>query len=187
MKITEPKTPFVRYNAETDEIEGGTFSYIPQLDLGGSGNAASPVAGNSRGTTPDPSDRGSRRASISSTGRSSTPARSSSSNASSRSTSFSLPSDSRREIRAEPGVRGEEVEFEEMDEEAQAKHQEFLKARGRHYANEAEAMKVHQRYFYLCCFPFLNHGTERRTTSSRSAREGKRRRRRNGGGRIGHG
>jgi len=23
MKITEPKTPFVRYNAETDEIEGG--------------------------------------------------------------------------------------------------------------------------------------------------------------------
>ena len=27
MKITEPKTPFVRYNAETDEIEGGTFSF----------------------------------------------------------------------------------------------------------------------------------------------------------------
>ena len=24
MKITEPKTPFVRYNPETDEIEGGT-------------------------------------------------------------------------------------------------------------------------------------------------------------------
>ena len=23
MKITEPKTPFVRYNPETDEIEGG--------------------------------------------------------------------------------------------------------------------------------------------------------------------
>jgi protein phosphatase inhibitor 2 len=23
MKITEPKTPFVRYNAETDEVEGG--------------------------------------------------------------------------------------------------------------------------------------------------------------------
>lgn len=23
MKITEPKTPFVRYNAETDEFEGG--------------------------------------------------------------------------------------------------------------------------------------------------------------------
>jgi len=26
MKITEPKTPYVRYNAETDEIEGGTQS-----------------------------------------------------------------------------------------------------------------------------------------------------------------
>lgn len=24
MKITEPKTPYVRYNAETDEVEGGT-------------------------------------------------------------------------------------------------------------------------------------------------------------------
>ena len=24
MKITEPKTPYVRYNAELDEIEGGT-------------------------------------------------------------------------------------------------------------------------------------------------------------------
>lgn len=26
MKITEPKTPYVRYNAETDEIEGGEWS-----------------------------------------------------------------------------------------------------------------------------------------------------------------
>jgi Protein phosphatase inhibitor 2 (IPP-2) len=25
MKITEPKTPYVRYNAELDEIEGGTY------------------------------------------------------------------------------------------------------------------------------------------------------------------
>ena len=25
MKITEPKTPYVRYNAETDTFEGGTF------------------------------------------------------------------------------------------------------------------------------------------------------------------
>jgi protein phosphatase inhibitor 2 len=28
MKITEPKTPFVRYNAETDEVEGGWY-YLP--------------------------------------------------------------------------------------------------------------------------------------------------------------
>jgi len=38
---------------------------------------------------------------------------------------------------------GEEVEFEdeEMDEEAAAKHAAFVRARGRHYSNEAEAMK----------------------------------------------
>ena len=28
MKITEPKTPYVRYNAETDTVEGGTCSPI---------------------------------------------------------------------------------------------------------------------------------------------------------------
>lgn len=27
MKITEPKTPYVRYNAETDEVEGGTSRF----------------------------------------------------------------------------------------------------------------------------------------------------------------
>lgn len=28
MKITEPKTPFVRYNAETDEVEGMSGLYL---------------------------------------------------------------------------------------------------------------------------------------------------------------
>ena len=32
MKITEPKTPYVRYNAETDEIEGGTY-HVSTLDV----------------------------------------------------------------------------------------------------------------------------------------------------------
>ncbi len=32
MKITEPKTPYVRYNAETDTIEGGAY---PLLTLRG--------------------------------------------------------------------------------------------------------------------------------------------------------
>lgn len=32
MKITEPKTPYVRYNAETDEVEGGkTDRFLSQL------------------------------------------------------------------------------------------------------------------------------------------------------------
>jgi protein phosphatase inhibitor 2 len=84
------------------------------------------------------------------------------SGASSRSTSFSLPSDARSAIRADRRSPGEEVEFdEEMDEEcefilfpiilfyfaepirlAAAKHAEFIRARVRHYSNEAEAMKV---------------------------------------------
>lgn len=33
MKITEPKTPYVRYNAETDTIEGGTFLSVTYDDL----------------------------------------------------------------------------------------------------------------------------------------------------------
>jgi protein phosphatase inhibitor 2 len=34
MKITEPKTPYVRYNAETDEVEGGeTDPDFPALRL----------------------------------------------------------------------------------------------------------------------------------------------------------
>jgi len=73
-----------------------------------------------------------------------------------------LPDEARRGIRAADGERREEVEEdEEMDEESEseytfdkmnlsqlivskaaAKHAEFLKARGRHYSNEAEAMKV---------------------------------------------
>lgn len=40
------------------------------------------------------------------------------------------------------GPGDEEVEEdEEMDEEAVKKHAAFVKARGRHYSNEAEAMK----------------------------------------------
>ena len=85
--------------------------------------------------------------------------------ASSRSTSFSLPNDARNAIRADRRSPGEEVECDdEMDEEsgfihymsnylflfllnltmrlASAKHAEFVRARGRHYSNEAEAMKV---------------------------------------------
>ncbi|KAG1724842.1 hypothetical protein EDD22DRAFT_789828, partial [Suillus occidentalis] len=33
MKITEPKTPYVRYNAETEQVEGGMLSFINQYML----------------------------------------------------------------------------------------------------------------------------------------------------------
>ncbi|KAJ6515409.1 hypothetical protein C8R45DRAFT_1139660 [Mycena sanguinolenta] len=150
MKITEPKTPYVRYNAETDTVEGE----IPNLDLNGvwsnGSTPASPVLMSPSSTGADASGPSSRRTSFSSNGRSgSVSGRSGSasgrsgSGASSRSTSFNLPSEARREIRADEREPGEEVELdEEMDEETAAKHAAFVRARGRHYSNEAEAMKL---------------------------------------------
>jgi protein phosphatase inhibitor 2 len=132
MKITEPKTPYVRYNAELDEVDGE----IPAFDL--NGNYIHPSArtqtqpeptaasGSGQGLVYDPpsptgadaSALSSRRTSLSSTpggrpGPSSTP--------SSRSTSFSLPREARGDISVGlgDGDRGEEVEVdEEMDEES---------------------------------------------------------------------
>lgn len=147
MKITEPKTPYVRYNAETDEIEGD----IPNLDLGFHSSPINMEDENRPGsptlsvspTGADTSGPSSRRTSTSSTGRPGTSMSArSGSGASSRSTSFNLPNDARYEIRAESREPGGEVELEEeMDEETAAKHAAFVRARGRHYSNEAEAMK----------------------------------------------
>jgi len=145
MKITEPKTPYVRYNAETDEVDERD---IPDLELEfsattlGGPRCASPTVSIST-TGADTSGPSSRRTSISSLGRPGTAMSArSGSGTSSRSTSFSLPNDARNTIRADGRSPGEEVEFdEEMDEESAAKHAEFVRARGRHYSNEAEAMK----------------------------------------------
>jgi len=148
MKITEPKTPYVRYNAETDEIEV-LEEAIPKLDLDsastlGGPRCASPTVSIST-TGADTSGPSSRRTSISSLGRPGTAMSArSGSGTSSRSTSFSLPNDVRSKIRADADERssGAEVECdEEMDEETAAKHAEFVRARDRHYSNEAEAMK----------------------------------------------
>lgn len=139
MKITEPKTPFVRYNAETDEVEGGKqpdlvislsvitlrFQEIPNFDLDGhyippsrDRETASPIMSVSS-TGADTSGPSSRRTSISSIGRSGSISGRSGSATSSRSTSFNLPNEARREIQADSREPGEEVEFEEeMDEES---------------------------------------------------------------------
>ncbi|RPD80768.1 hypothetical protein L226DRAFT_529228 [Lentinus tigrinus ALCF2SS1-7] len=143
MKITEPKTPYVRYNAETDTVE----SDIPSLDL--NGRVASPISPvrsmspvSSTGATGGGSGPPSRRTSFSSQGRSSTPG-GRTSRSSSRSTSFNLPNEAREVIRLDGRQPGDEVEFEEeMDEETAQKHAAFVRARGRHYSNEAEAMKM---------------------------------------------
>ncbi|KAF5363990.1 hypothetical protein D9756_000254 [Leucocoprinus leucothites] len=165
MKITEPKTPFVRYNAETDTVEGD----IPDLNLGGqytySDSPPQSPTQTVSSTGANTSGPSSRRTSISSVGFSFSNSGSGSGDAgdravppsgsisggsmksvgsgsSSRSTSFNLPDEARRGIRATDGERGEEVEEdEEMDEETAAKHAAFLRARKGHYSNEAEAMK----------------------------------------------
>ncbi|KAI5993611.1 hypothetical protein EDD15DRAFT_911203 [Pisolithus albus] len=136
MKITEPKTPYVRYNADTDEIEGD----IPNLDLGFRASSPTTYSQPESPTSVIVSSPSSRRASLSSVGRNSSGR--SASVTSSRSTSFNLPNEARREIRSVDDTPGEWVEEEEeMDEETAARHAAFLRARGRHYSNEAEAMK----------------------------------------------
>ncbi|KAI0340749.1 hypothetical protein BDW22DRAFT_1333491 [Trametopsis cervina] len=141
MKITEPKTPYVRYDAETDTVDGE----IPQLDLGVAASmlprSFSPTS--SVAATDGESGPPSRRTSFSSNGRTASSGGGPGSRSSSRSTSFNLPNDARDVIRLDGRQPGDEVEFdEEMDEETAAKHAAFVRARGRHYSNEAEVMKV---------------------------------------------
>ncbi|KAF8307235.1 hypothetical protein DL93DRAFT_143822 [Clavulina sp. PMI_390] len=118
-----------------------TFS--PEPISGTNGSTASPLVTGSPSANRQRSmstDRISRRASFSTTR----------SGSSSRSTSFSLPPDDLGRTEFKEGglglLRGEDdviVDDEEaLDEATLAKRQEFRKARGRHYSNEAEAMKV---------------------------------------------
>lgn len=96
---------------------------IPNFDLDGNyippnRETASPIMSVSS-TGADTSGPSSRRTSISSSGRPTSASGRSGSATSSRSTSFNLPNDARREIRADSREPGEEVEFEEeMDEES---------------------------------------------------------------------
>ncbi|KAB5595428.1 IPP-2 domain containing protein [Ceratobasidium theobromae] len=167
MKITEPKTPYVRYNAETDEVEG--FSNIPSLNLDAHASRSNtmelaqspsssippvpedapappippmPLSRKSSGAS-EPPPASSRRTSFTTPP---VPGRAgSASGSSSRSTSFQAGD--RGEVRGLQGLHGErgEIEEDELDEESAERHAAFVKARGRHYSNEAEAMKRAQQ------------------------------------------
>ncbi|KAG8760313.1 hypothetical protein FRC14_003469 [Serendipita sp. 396] len=160
MKITEPKTPYVRYNAELDVVEN--MGDIPSFDLnrGQSSNPTTPtstsfpmdspkadpalLAADEKNQTEANTNANARRTSFSLPGATGRRSNSTSGSTSSRSTSFHLPDEERKNFQRtanEPSGTGEVGEEEEMDEEAAAKHAEFIKARGRHYSNEAEAMK----------------------------------------------
>ena len=146
MKITEPKTPYVRYNPETDEVEGqyrfpltgdaamldfaidAVHVDIPSLNLGPA--AAAPAAeaiprslspSSTAAATDGESGPPSRRTSFSSNGRTSSGGGGggAGSRSSSRSTSFSLPNEARDVIRLDGRQPGDEIEEDqEMDEES---------------------------------------------------------------------
>ncbi|KAF8709543.1 Protein phosphatase inhibitor 2 (IPP-2), partial [Rhizoctonia solani] len=153
MKITEPKTPYVRYNAETDEVEGfssgAEVSQLPSAsippvpeDSPAPPIPPMPISRKSSGAS-EPPPASSRRTSFTTPP---VPGRTgSASGSSSRSTSFQAGD--RGEIRKLQGQHGErgEIEEDELDEESAERHAAFVKARGRHYSNEAEAMKRAQQ------------------------------------------
>ncbi|CED85576.1 Protein phosphatase inhibitor 2 (IPP-2) [Phaffia rhodozyma] len=132
MKITEPKTPYVRYDAENDlvlsDVPGFDLSTVngqSQSGLTATGDLESFALNGSGPTSPPRSNR-------------------TSSFNSSRSTSFSLPpSDYPHLPKADGASAGEsgEIEEEDMTPEQEEKHKEFVKARLRHYSNEGEAMR----------------------------------------------
>jgi len=139
MKITEPKTPFVRYNAELDTVEG--MSEIPPFSLDSRSRSPSNPsysAPTSPVTASPPLQPDSSRPSFGH------PSSRSGSAASSRRTSFNLPT--RPGLQGHSAEPGDAVESdEEMDEETAARHAAFVRARVRHYSNEAEAMKRAQQ------------------------------------------
>jgi len=129
MKITEPKTPYVRYNPETDEVMNLTS--IPGFELGVPEEPGSPpLPSNSTGSSSAPS---SRHSSFSSRPDAAGSRRSS--DAGEKKVDIVLD-----ETQPHGGISSDEG-MENMDEEAREKHRLFKNMRKSHYGNEAEAMK----------------------------------------------
>ncbi|GAA5935291.1 hypothetical protein JCM3775_007261 [Rhodotorula graminis] len=125
MKIDEPKTPFVRYNAETDEVMN--LDQIPGISLGSTsyGNAAG------GGGPTSPVRRGSEA--------SEKMVRVERSNS-------DLAASARAHAGGSSAMQDDEdpsldSDEEDYDEETIEHRREFAKKRGRHYSNEAAAMK----------------------------------------------
>ncbi|BGO88518.1 hypothetical protein NBRC10512_003384 [Rhodotorula toruloides] len=130
MKITEPKTPYVRYNAETDEVMD--LDQIPGFSLGSTSFASSSGGGGpSNPTSPT----------------SSTFVGAGAANATGSSRRGSEASEKMVRVeRSNSDVSGGEEAFnesddEEADEETIEHRRAFAQKRGRHYSNEGMAMK----------------------------------------------
>lgn len=138
MKITEPKTPFVRYNAETDEVMN--LESIPDFDLGRASSSSSyqPASINDEPMASEEDPSGSQNP---------TPSMRRFSSSSSRRGSGSTE----RKVLVQPPVGpsstagddalDDEEDDADLDPDARAKHDAFVRARKGHYGNEAEAMK----------------------------------------------
>jgi len=151
MKITEPKTPYVRYNPETDEVMD--LDKIPGLALGQTDRAAEEEEED--GDAPGPS---STTTSTTTGGKPSTSTLESgftttATGSSSRSSSFSgsrrgsetsrRSSDvsERKMVVVEDHGPGVDAEDEGADEETRQARREFKQRRGSHYSGEGEIMK----------------------------------------------
>ncbi|GAA5846779.1 hypothetical protein JCM9279_004439 [Rhodotorula babjevae] len=127
MKIDEPKTPFVRYNAETDEVMN--LDQIPGISLGSTSfaNANSSTSGGPTSPVRRGSEASEKMVRVE---------RSNSDLAASARAHAS--GSSAMQDDEDPDVDSDE---EDYDEETIEHRREFAKKRGRHYSNEAAAMK----------------------------------------------
>lgn len=127
MRITEPKTPYVRYNAETDEVMD--LDKIPGFELGQTEHQAT-------GSTTTEGEG--------SSGRPSGSSRSSSFSGSRRGSESSRRSSDvgeRKMVVVEDHGPGVDAEDEGQDEETRAARKQFKQRRNSHYEGEGEVMK----------------------------------------------
>ncbi|GAA5922496.1 phosphatase inhibitor 2 family protein [Sporobolomyces koalae] len=146
MKITEPKTPYVRYNAETDEVMD--LDKIPGFELGQTSLPTTSPHSPPDAAAPARADSNPRRGSSGSEKLVRVE----------RTNSFTSPSDrdslaGSSASRLDPSGGPTQMNLDRVsnadsddddepaDEETKEHRKQFAQKRGRHYSNEAEAMK----------------------------------------------
>ncbi|GAA5837833.1 hypothetical protein JCM5353_002981 [Sporobolomyces roseus] len=129
MKITEPKTPYVRYNAETDEVMD--LDKIPGFELG-------ITSLNSPPTAPHTSDSTSSRRGSEGSEKMVRVERTNSFNSQ---MSGEPSEEAMRGMSLQSPEEVEDSDDEPADEETKEHRKQFAQKRDRHYSNEAEAMK----------------------------------------------
>ncbi|TNY19839.1 Proteophosphoglycan ppg4 [Rhodotorula diobovata] len=131
MKITEPKTPFVRYNPETDEVMD--LDQIPGISLGSTSFGGNPArtqpTSPSQGPTPRRGSEASEKM---------VRVERSNSDLAASARAQAGPGSS---MQVDGAVADDDSDEEDYDEETIEHRREFAQKRGRHYSNEGAAMK----------------------------------------------